>query len=103
MQDHLKELKEMIKTYGSNREGMRGLKEWFLNDVMNEEAEEQLNASRYERNANRKDYRNGYKLRSVNNRWKVYYINFTFYILIVLISIAYAIDIQKYVFSFIIF
>ena len=49
MQDQLKELKEMIKTYGLNREGMRGLKEWFLNDVMNEEPEEQLNASRYEK------------------------------------------------------
>ena len=70
MQDQLKVLKEMIKTYGLNREGMRGLKEWFLNDVMNEEAGEQLNASLYERNANRKDYRNGYKSRSVSNRWK---------------------------------
>ena len=65
MQDQLKVLKEMIKTYGSNREGMRGLKEWFLNEVMNEEAGEQINATRYERNANRKDYRNGYKQRSL--------------------------------------
>ena len=65
MQDQLKVLKEMIKTYGSNREGMRGLKEWFLNEVMNEEAGEQINASRYERNNNRKDYRNGYKQRSL--------------------------------------
>jgi len=48
MQDQSKALKEMIKSYGLNREGMRGLKEWVLNNVMNEEAEEQPNASRYE-------------------------------------------------------
>ena len=28
---------------------MRDLKKWILNDLMNEEAEEQINASRYER------------------------------------------------------
>ena len=44
---------------------MRDLKKWILNDLMNEEAEEQINASRYERNSNRKDYRNGYKQRSL--------------------------------------
>ena len=44
---------------------MRDLKKWILNDLMNEEAEEQINASRYERNNNRKDYRNGYKQRSL--------------------------------------
>ena len=65
MQDQLKVIKEMIKTYGLNRENMRDLKKWILNDVMNDEAEEQLNASRYERNINRKDYRNGYKQRSL--------------------------------------
>ena len=35
MQDQLKEVKEMTKSYGLNREGMRDLKKWFLNDVMN--------------------------------------------------------------------
>ena len=44
---------------------MRDLKKWFLNDLMNEEAEEQINASGYERSNNRKDYRNGYKQRSL--------------------------------------
>ena len=44
---------------------MRDLKKWFLNDLMNEEAEEQISASRYERSSNRKDYRNGYKQRSL--------------------------------------
>ena len=39
MQDHLKVIKELIKTYGLNRENMRDLKKWILNDVMNEEAE----------------------------------------------------------------
>ena len=65
VQDQLKEVKEKIKSYGLNRENMRDLKKWILNDLMNEEAEEQLNASRYERNNNRKDYRNGYKQRSL--------------------------------------
>ena len=37
----------------------------LLNDLMNEEAEEQINASRYERSNHRKDYRNGYKKRSL--------------------------------------
>ena len=65
VQDQLKEVKEKIKSYGLNRENMRDLKKWILNDLMNEEAEEQINASRYERNNNRKDYRNGYKQRSL--------------------------------------
>ena len=65
MQDQLKEVKEKIKSYGLNRENMRDLKKWILNDLMNEEAEEQINASRYERSNNRKDYRNGYKQRSL--------------------------------------
>ena len=65
MQDQLEVIKEKIKSYGLNRENMRDLKKWILNDLMNEEAEEQINASRYERNNNRKDYRNGYKQRSL--------------------------------------
>ncbi len=65
MQDQLEVLKEKIKSYGLNRENMRDLKRWILNDLMNEEAEGQINASRYERNVNRKDYRNGYKHRSL--------------------------------------
>ena len=55
MQDQLEVIKEKIKSYGLNRENMRDLKKWNLNDLMNEEAEEQINASRYERNNNRKD------------------------------------------------
>ena len=65
MQGQLKVIKEKIKSYGLNRENMRDLKKWIFNDLMNEEAEEQINASRYERNSNRKDYRNGYKQRSL--------------------------------------
>ena len=65
MQNQLEVIKEKIKSYGLNRESMRDLKKWILNDLMNEEAEEQINASRYERNSNRKDYRNGYKQRSL--------------------------------------
>jgi len=55
MQDQLEVIKEKIKSYGLNRENMRDLKKWNLNDLMNEEAEEQINASRYERNNNRKN------------------------------------------------
>ena len=65
VQDQLQVIKEKIKSYGLNRENIRDLKKWILNDLMNEEAEEQINASRYERNNNRKDYRNGYKQRSL--------------------------------------
>ena len=65
VQDQLEVIKEKIKSYGLNRENMRDLKKWFLNHLMKEEAEEQINASRYERNSNRKDYRNGYKQRSL--------------------------------------
>ena len=37
MQDKLEVIKEKIKSYGLNRENMRELKKWFLNDVMNDD------------------------------------------------------------------
>ncbi len=46
MQDKLEIITEKIKSYGLNRENVRNLKKWLLNVLMNEEAEEQINASR---------------------------------------------------------
>ena len=61
------ELKDiMIGFLEQNREGMASLLEWFLNNVMEMEVEQQANASLYERCGRRKAYRNGYKPRTLN-------------------------------------
>ncbi len=61
------ELKDiMIGFLEQNREGMVSLVEWFLNNVMEMEVEQQANASLYERCDGRKAYRNGYKPRTLN-------------------------------------
>ena len=61
------ELKDiMIGFLEQNREGMVSLLEWFLNNVMEMEVEQQANASLYERCDGRKAYRNGYKPRTLN-------------------------------------
>ena len=44
-------------------EGKKEFITWFLNNVMDVEAIEQLKADKYERNDNRAGYRNGYKKR----------------------------------------
>ena len=50
-------IEELIKLFINDRkEGKKELITWFLNNVMDEEAVEQLNAVRYERNNNRKGY-----------------------------------------------
>ncbi len=59
--------KELIKLFIEDRiEGKKEFITWFLNNVMNEEAIEQLNAEKYERSNERKGYRNGYKKRKLN-------------------------------------
>ncbi|MCL4453634.1 MAG: IS256 family transposase [Candidatus Thermoplasmatota archaeon] len=59
-------IEELIKLFINDRkEGKKELITWFLNNVMDEEAVEQLNAVRYERNNNRKGYRNGTKKRKL--------------------------------------
>ncbi len=59
-------IEELIKVFINDRkEGKKELITWFLNNVMDEEAIEQLNAVRYERNNKRTGYRNGYKKRKL--------------------------------------
>ena len=57
---------ELIKVFMEDRtEGKKKFVTWFLNDVMNEEAIEQLNAESYERTDGRTGYRNGTKKRKL--------------------------------------
>ena len=59
-------IEELIKLFINDRkEGKKELITWFLNNVMDEEAIEQLNAVRYERTNGRTGYRNGYKKRKL--------------------------------------
>ena len=59
-------IEELIKVFINDRkEGKKELITWFLNNVMDEEAIEQLNAVRYERTNGRTGYRNGYKKRKL--------------------------------------
>ena len=59
-------VEELIKLFINDRtEGKKEFITWFLNNVMNEEAIEQLNAERYERSNQRTGYRNGYKKRKL--------------------------------------
>ena len=59
-------IEELIKLFINDRkEGKKELITWFLNNVMDEEAIEQLNAVRYERNNKRTGYRNGAKKRKL--------------------------------------
>ena len=54
------DLKEVVLNYLSdNDEGMKHLITWFLNEVMQEEADQQTGAGRYRRTSSRKAYRNG--------------------------------------------
>ena len=56
----------MIGFLEQNKEGMVSLLEWFLNNVMEMEVEQQAHASLYERCDGRRAYRNGYKPRTLN-------------------------------------
>lgn len=59
-------VEELIKLFiNDGTEGKKEFITWFLNNVMNEEAIEQLNAERYERSNQRTGYRNGYKKRKL--------------------------------------
>ncbi len=59
--------KELIKLFIEDRkEGKKEFITRFLNNVMNEEAIEQLNAEKYERSNERMGYRNSYKKRKLN-------------------------------------
>ena len=59
-------LEELIRTLVNDKmEGRRQLVEWSLNNVMDQEAKDQVLAARYERPDNRKAHRNGYMKRTL--------------------------------------
>ena len=56
-----KEIRDLIAEYlNSNEQGMRELMTWFLNQVMDHEAEQQSGAGRYVRGKGRRAHRNGH-------------------------------------------
>lgn len=63
------DLKEVVLNYlTDNDEGMKHLITWFLNEVMQEEADQQAGAGSYHRAPSRKAYRNGNRKRSLKTR-----------------------------------
>jgi putative transposase len=63
------DLKEVVLNYlTDNDEGMKHLITWFLNEVMQEEADQQTGAGRYRRTSSRKAYRNGHRKRTLKTR-----------------------------------
>ena len=63
------DLKEVVRNYlTDNDEGMKHLITWFLNEVMQEEADQQAGAGRYRRTSSRKTYRNGLRRRTLKTR-----------------------------------
>jgi putative transposase len=61
--------KDLVADYLiDNQEGMKNLITWFLNEVMQREAAEQVGAGKYERTDSRRTYRNGTKSRSLKTR-----------------------------------
>lgn len=66
MQDQVNVMEELIRTFvNDNMEGKRQLVEWFLNNVMDQEAKDQVLAARYKRSNNWKAHRNGYRKRTL--------------------------------------
>jgi len=52
-----------------NEEGIRQILTWFLNPIMEYEAQLQAGATHYERTTSRKAYRNGYRKRTLEARY----------------------------------
>ena len=52
-----------------DKEGMKQLITWFLNEVMKQESIQQAGATRYERTHSRVAYRNGVRRRSLRTRY----------------------------------
>ena len=66
MQDQLDVVKEIISIFlKDSKEGKKELVEWFLNNVMEEEARIQLSSLPYERSEKRKGHRNGSRTRTL--------------------------------------
>lgn len=59
-------MKEIISTFlKDSKEGKKHLLEWFLNNVIEEEARIQLSSLPYEMAQERKGYRNGSRIRKL--------------------------------------
>ncbi len=70
------ELLEYVEKYVTdNEKGMQGLLEWFLNTVMQEEANVQAGCKPYERTGERLLHRNGTKPRSLTTRMGVLHLD----------------------------
>ena len=66
MQDQLDVVKEIISIFlKDSKEGKKELVEWFLNNVMEEEARIQVSAHPYERSDSRRAHRNGSRTRKL--------------------------------------
>lgn len=64
------DLKEVVLNYlTANEDGMKHLLTWFLNEVMQEEANQQAGAGRYRRTSSRRTYRNGHRERNLKTRY----------------------------------
>ncbi len=64
-----KEIRDLIAEYlEGNEQGMRELMTWFLNQVMDHEAEQQSGAGKYVRGRGRRAHRNGHRERTLNTR-----------------------------------
>ena len=64
-----KEIRDLITEYlEENEQGMRELMTWFLNQVMDHEAEQQSGAGRYVRGKGRRAHRNGHRERTLSTR-----------------------------------
>ncbi len=64
-----REIRDLITEYlEGNEQGMRELMTWFLNQVMDYEAEQQSAAGRYVRGSGRRAHRNGYRERTLSTR-----------------------------------
>lgn len=62
--------KDLVVDYlTDNEEGMKNVITWFLNDVMQREADNLVGAGKYERTGSRRTYRNGTRSRSLKTRY----------------------------------
>ena len=66
MQGQLEVMKGIISSFlQDSKDGKKKLLEWLLNNVMEEEARVHLSSMSYERNEERKGYRNGSRTRKL--------------------------------------
>jgi len=58
----------ILQFFQDNEEGIRQILTWFLNAIMEYEAQLQAGATHYERTTSRKAHRNGYRKRTLKTR-----------------------------------